>query len=725
MARAETIIIDVQVNAEETAKQLSSVVQQIEDLKKKNADLKKQRTSENFTENTKAIKENELQIKALQSAEKDLTGVLANSTAARRVYSDSFRGQAAQLADLKNQYSSLSKQERESAGGQEMLKKLAELDKQVKENDKSMGNFQRNVGNYPTVFDLSGTSIGKFSTMLQGLGGSSQSVGGIVSGAFTAMKTQAVALGKAFLTPPVAVIAIVLGAIVAAASKVSEAFKKNDEAATKLARAMSVFKPVMEGISWLFDKLAVGISNVVLGISKFVSGILSVIPAYKKAAQEADLLVIANDNLEQSERNYVINSAWRNKEIARLKKEAVNTQKYSTQEIKKMLELADSYEKKNLEEYKWIQKEKLRIMKAEAKQRKDTSDATEDAIARQEAAVLNAEENYYSGTLRLATKANSAAEKQQAERDARLKAAKEKREKLSAEELKQKIDELAEQFRMEDEIAKSFERIEQRKIDALKAVDNVKKLLSKSVEEEEADITGITKYLEDVKKAKEEIIKAGYFGELELQMQKLTEEYNAEIANAKKINADTTAIEKAYSLQRQKIAEEEFSARLGLASGLMSNLSNIFGEQTELGKAAAAAQIAIETYKGAMAAYSQLAAYPPLAIAAAAAVGVVGAKKIKDVYAVDSKFADGGIVQGTSFTGDNLIARVNSGEMIFNTEQQKKLFRMIAHGNNFSGGMDYELLAKAISKQPAPVLVYKEFGDFQRKISTFDEQIKI
>ena len=41
------------------------------------------------------------------------------------------------------------------------------------------------------------------------------------------------------------------------------------------------------------------------------------------------------------------------------------------------------------------------------------------------------------------------------------------------------------------------------------------------------------------------------------------------------------------------------------------------------------------------------------------------------------KFATGGIVSGSSFIGDNVLARVNSGEMILNTSQQKNLFDML------------------------------------------------
>ncbi len=44
-------------------------------------------------------------------------------------------------------------------------------------------------------------------------------------------------------------------------------------------------------------------------------------------------------------------------------------------------------------------------------------------------------------------------------------------------------------------------------------------------------------------------------------------------------------------------------------------------------------------------------------------------------------FANGGIVGGDSYTGDKVIARVNSGEMILNKNQQSNLFKMLNGGN--------------------------------------------
>ena len=49
-------------------------------------------------------------------------------------------------------------------------------------------------------------------------------------------------------------------------------------------------------------------------------------------------------------------------------------------------------------------------------------------------------------------------------------------------------------------------------------------------------------------------------------------------------------------------------------------------------------------------------------------------------------FAEGGIVGGTSFKGDKVYARLNSGEMVLNGRQQANLFNMINNGGLIGGG---------------------------------------
>lgn len=58
----------------------------------------------------------------------------------------------------------------------------------------------------------------------------------------------------------------------------------------------------------------------------------------------------------------------------------------------------------------------------------------------------------------------------------------------------------------------------------------------------------------------------------------------------------------------------------------------------------------------------------------------IGAGIMAAVLAFADGFATGGVVPGNSFNGDNVLARVNSGEMILNRAQQARLFD-IADGN--------------------------------------------
>lgn len=68
------------------------------------------------------------------------------------------------------------------------------------------------------------------------------------------------------------------------------------------------------------------------------------------------------------------------------------------------------------------------------------------------------------------------------------------------------------------------------------------------------------------------------------------------------------------------------------------------------------------------------------AIAAVASLGAVVATAISAASKPNlQRFAEGGIVSGSSFTGDRVSAMVNSGEMILNKTQQARLFK-IANG---------------------------------------------
>lgn len=79
------------------------------------------------------------------------------------------------------------------------------------------------------------------------------------------------------------------------------------------------------------------------------------------------------------------------------------------------------------------------------------------------------------------------------------------------------------------------------------------------------------------------------------------------------------------------------------------------------------------------------------------AVGVAIASMIAS-FASIPKYENGGIVGGNSYSGDKLLARVNSGEMVINKSQQARLWGVINGGStaNNSGEVHFKISGKSL-----------------------------
>jgi hypothetical protein len=175
-------------------------------------------------------------------------------------------------------------------------------------------------------------------------------------------------------------------------------------------------------------------------------------------------------------------------------------------------------------------------------------------------------------------------------------------------------------------------------------------------------------------------------------------------------------VNNAMSLTQTKVAEMNASlseAFTSIAESAVENLAVGFGEaiasmvnganvgktlakflldtigdlMIQLGKAAIQIGITMTAIKSAF-------ATPFAAIATGVALVAFGTL-IKSAVPDDfQKFADGGIVGGTSYYGDKILARVNSGELILNSKQQQSLYGMLAgaSGSNVNIGVQDILL---------------------------------
>ena len=151
MEERTTVVIDIQLDENKVAERLAAVNSEMEELKTQNKELKKaiKEGDDALGHNSKQLADNEAKLKSLKAEQSALSGQVSTLTKNNRNYGTSIKELSAKLADMKDQYRSLSAEERDSAKGQEFLQKIQELDAEVKDADYSIGNFQRNVGNYP------------------------------------------------------------------------------------------------------------------------------------------------------------------------------------------------------------------------------------------------------------------------------------------------------------------------------------------------------------------------------------------------------------------------------------------------------------------------------------------------------------------------------------------------------------------------------------------------
>lgn len=108
------------------------------------------------------------------------------------------------------------------------------------------------------------------------------------------------------------------------------------------------------------------------------------------------------------------------------------------------------------------------------------------------------------------------------------------------------------------------------------------------------------------------------------------------------------------------------------------------------------------------------------AAASAASVPVVGwvtaigaVASIAGLLANLPSFATGGIVPGSSFSGDKVLARVNSGEMILNQIQQGKLYNLIQDGGK---KQEIHITGELVGRGSNLVAVVDNFGRKQGRI---------
>lgn len=211
-------------------------------------------------------------LKELQTLQDKYNKVISDAKGANDAAAGSYNALSKQMSDLKKAWKATADEAERNSIGQQIL----EINDKLKEFDASIGNYQRNVGNYASAFTegLAEMADG-FDTIVPGV---KQTQEGF-SKLGIAMKTFSANPVGAFVT-------VLVTAFIALKKAVSD----NEKAMDAIKKAMKSFEPVLNMVSnaiawlgekiavvvdWLVNKLAGALEFVVnKGLNNFVNGVI-------------------------------------------------------------------------------------------------------------------------------------------------------------------------------------------------------------------------------------------------------------------------------------------------------------------------------------------------------------------------------------------------------------------------------------------------------------------
>lgn len=603
MAKEDRILIEVEVNAGESAEALATIRARMQRLKEETKSLRAeqkaineawQQSGELTSQQAQRLKEiaeaeatNTAQLKELTAQEKVYTAQIQIATQNDRKFGDSIIELGAQLAQLKQEYRSLSAAKRESDAGKKLQQQIADLDAQVKQFDYSLGDHQRNVGNYTSALLGLNGNVAKVAALFQG---------GLSNGIKTA-STALKSFAKTLLTTPVGWILAGVAAVVKIFGQLRDAFKRNDEAGTALQVALARFQPIITGIRKVFEGLAKVVAGIVDGFTKAATAVLNLIPAYREASKAAQELVKAQDDLEERQRQVAVKQAERNKKIAELNKQARGDEKLTAKEREEIYKQIDELSRKNMEDEVKLREREYNNYVKWMDQQRELDDEALNEKNRLYIAMIKAQTDYLSETTRNASRERQAREEQEKEAEAQRKAAQQAAQQAAAERkarLKTQQDELRALEDLQIEVIK--DEAQRARVEMQTAYNRRIEDLKKRLKEEKNLTAAARQAINDQITALERK-QAERLAELDAQRLEEQRKRANEISAAT-VDARVAAIEDAATreIDAEKIATErkteELRKRLEEEKNLTIEERNNINEQIALAQEASAKKIA-------------------------------------------------------------------------------------------------------------------------------------
>ena len=314
----------------------------------------------------------------------------------------SYNALSKRMSELKKQFKATNDEAERNA----LAKQITGINDQLKDMDASIGNFQRNVGNYEGAFTK---GIGQISEKISSMGNP-----------LAMAKSGVTALAGAFKALIANPIGAVIMAIVTALNALKKGFAGSEEASNSLKRAFSAFQPVINAIQ-----------NVFTGFAKIVGNIAeNAIPALVNSLQKAGewmmkllnkIGIVSDERLEQyrqsieaqkemmevtqnltereialvqKKRQFQVDEAKTEMEVSELRAKVADKDRYTAEQRDKFLDQAIKKEQALNAAKLAIAEEEFKILK-ERGELTDNDKAENDALAAAEANLYNVRREYY------------------------------------------------------------------------------------------------------------------------------------------------------------------------------------------------------------------------------------------------------------------------------------------------------------------------------------------
>lgn len=413
-SNVEEKILDIRVRYDDAIRKIAEYRSQLDVLRKREQTLKDDLKAGRISREQYNLKLSETKIATQQYNDviRMLNKQVQNQLKLEKEQEGSLVALRAELSNATAAYDALSREEREGTKGKELQNHINAITEELKEAEEETQRFYRNVGNYEVAILKAAQSnipfLDSIIKMQTELGGVKQ--------AFNVGKTAVIGFSKqllALLTNPIVAI---LASIAAAIMLVSKAVNSSEEASN---RWNIIAAPLSRSLDFLLNivqRLAGGILSVVESGAKMIGwiakmaeklpGIGKYIRDINDANREAIKLAKEEAAIAKQARTDQVQNAKDQLEVARLRQQAKDKEKFTAEErlafVKQANKLEEEQAKRNVD----LATREFELLRKRSEWAENDAE-TNDKLAELEAAKYNAEKEYFSKTMELLEQENT------------------------------------------------------------------------------------------------------------------------------------------------------------------------------------------------------------------------------------------------------------------------------------------------------------------------------